>query len=389
VTAIGPAQSIAKSGKWIGRAIAPLEITAILFVGSVGILIAGLQPQLLGALVQEGRLSDAELGQAATAELLTIGLSAGIAGGVLKPIGLRWWGGGASLALMCADIILGGQSHFSVILDRAVAGISEGIMIWIPIGMITRSTSPERWAGIFLAVQTLAQFLYSEILPVSVMVRFGANGGFYALAGTGLISAFIAFLMPTSFDDFHDDAKGTSSGPLTSRAIVALASVFFFMASFTGFWSYLEPISAQAHHDAYVYNTAASLALLAQVIGAGVASMIAGRIAFFAVMLLSTIVDLGIFGMVSTMPSATVFVGAVGVFGFLWLFQMPFQVPMVIEADPSRRAAILLPGAQLLGMAFGPWLCSLAVTGTDVRGVLAISTVLLLLAFAAAGWLQS
>jgi hypothetical protein len=388
MTAIVQPVSVAGNGKWIGRAITPLEIAAILFVGSVGILIAGLQPQLLGSLVQEGRLTDVELGRAATAELLTTGLTAGIAGGVLKPAGLRWWGAGASLALMAINVAMGGQSHLLVILNRAVAGIAEGIMLWIPVGMIARSTTPGRWAGIFLAVQTLAQFFYSEILPATVMVRRGANGGFYALAVTALVSALVAFLVPKAFDELDGAATSASSNPLNRRAIAALGSVFFFMAAIVGFWSYLEPISAQAHHGSYVYNTAASLSLFSQVVGAGVASLIAGRISFFSVILASTLINLANFALLATMPGSNIFVAAACVFGFLWLFQMPFQVPMVIEADPSRRAAVLLPGAQLLGMALGPSICSFAIVGADVRGVLAVSAVSLSLAFVIAAWLH-
>ena len=169
MTAIAEAPSLAsENGKWIGRAFTPVEITAMLFVGSVGILIAGLQPQLLGALAREGRLTNVELGWAATAELLTIGIGAGSAGAFLKPTGLRWWGAGASLVLMLIDILVGTQSHTSAIANRAVAGLAEGILLWIPVGMIARSTTPGRWSGIFLAVQTLAQFFYSEILPPTV-----------------------------------------------------------------------------------------------------------------------------------------------------------------------------------------------------------------------------
>lgn len=388
MSAIVEAASLpAEGGKWIGRDLTMVEIWSILFVGSVGILIAGLQPQLLGALAQEGRLSDAELGQAATAELLTIGLGAGIAGALLKPIGLRWWGAGASLALMAIDILIGHEAHTLVILNRAVAGIAEGLMLWVPVGMIARSSTPGRWSGIFLAVQTLAQFFYSAILPATVMAHDGASGGFYALAGTALVAAFVAFLMPKSFTALHGDGESAPGG-LSLRTIAALASVFFFMAFIIGFWSYFEPISAQAHHAPGVYNTAVSVSLFAQVVGAFVASGVAGRVSFFPVILGCTIVNLGILALVASMPGATTFIVAAGVFGFFWLFLMPFQVPMVIEADPTRRAAVLLPGAQLLGCGLGPLFCSFAVVGEDVRGVLAVCAVSLVLAFAVAGWLH-
>ena len=62
---------------------------------------------------------------------------------------------------------------------------------------------------------------------------------------------------------------------------------------------------------------------------------------------------------------------ATGLFGFFWLFFMPFLAPMTIEADPTRRAAMLLGGAQLLGGSLGPLLASAMVSDTDARGALA------------------
>jgi hypothetical protein len=377
-----------EGGKWIGRNISPLEIASILFVGTVGILFAGLQPQLLGALVAEGRLTPTELGWAATAELLTVGAAAGIAGGVLKSTHLRWWGAGASLALVAIDFFTRGQSHAIIIANRAAAGVAEGILLWIPVSMIARSTTPARWSGVFLVVQTLAQFLYSEILPATVMVKLGATGGFYALAATSLVSAGVAFLIPRSFDPLPHQTDDRPSGAMSLATWLSLASVFLFMAFTVGFWSYLEPISAEARHPAYVYNQAASLALFAQVAGAFLASLIAGRISFFPVVLFCTIGNLVVLAIVATMPGPVVFIALAGLFGFLWLFLIPFQVPMLIEADPTRRAAVLMPGAQLLGAASGPMVCSFAVVGTDVRGVLAVCAVSLVLAFLVAGWLH-
>ena len=52
------------------------QVAAVLLVGIVGVLIPGLQPQLLGALASEGRLSVAALGSLASAELLAMGLAA-------------------------------------------------------------------------------------------------------------------------------------------------------------------------------------------------------------------------------------------------------------------------------------------------------------------------
>jgi hypothetical protein len=59
-----------------------------------------------------------------------------------------------------------------------------------------------------------------------------------------------------------------------------------------------------------------------------------------------------------------------GAFGFLWMFVLPFLVPMIIEADPTRRAAVLIGGAQVLGCSFGPFVASMLVTEIDTRAAI-------------------
>jgi hypothetical protein len=74
------------------------------------------------------------------------------------------------------------------------------------------------------------------------------------------------------------------------------------------------------------------------------------------------------------LPDATAFLVLSGAFGFLWLFALPFLVPMVIEADPTRRAAVLIGGAQVLGASFGPFFASMLVTDEDARGALLVGS---------------
>lgn len=52
---------------WIGARPTAFQLGVILLVGVGGVMIAGLQPLLLGALLQEGRITAAQLGHAATA----------------------------------------------------------------------------------------------------------------------------------------------------------------------------------------------------------------------------------------------------------------------------------------------------------------------------------
>jgi hypothetical protein len=341
-----------------------------MYVGVIGVMIAGVQPLLLGALQQEGRLSAAQLGQAATAELLTMGLTAGLAGALLKPRHLRWLGLVAGLLLAGLDMAttkLGGDALTAL---RAVAGVPSGLLMWITIGMVTRAPRPERWSGVYLTVQTLAQFLLSLVLTSFVVARYGANGGFLALAAISALAGLSALLAPSHYAPLAHQAEGSGGGLPNIRGWVALAACFLFLASIVAVWVYAEPLSHQAGHGPQIFGYAVSISLISQVAGGAAATVLASRLPWFWTLLGCTLANLLILLLFFSLPGPVMFLIASGAFGFIWLFVLPFLVPMVITADPTRRAGMLLAGAQLLGGSLGPFMASMIVSDADARGAI-------------------
>lgn len=80
------------------------------------------------------------------------------------------------------------------------------------------------------------------------------------------------------------------------------------------------------------------------------------------------VLNLVLIAVMASPPSPQAFVAATAAFGFLWLFALPFQLPLVIAADPSRRAAQLIGGAQLAGSGLGP-LAAAMIAGDEVGRV--------------------
>jgi len=115
-----------------------------------------------------------------------------------------------------------------------------------------------------------------------------------------------------------------------------------------------------------------SLAL--QVAGGIAATVLAGRVRWLWALIGCALADLAVFVGFALMPEPLPFIALTGALGFAWLFAVPFLVPMTIEADPTRRAALLIGGAQLVGGSLGPLFASLFVTDTDARGALAFAT---------------
>jgi DHA1 family inner membrane transport protein len=341
------------------------RVLAVFVVGVIGVLIPGLQPQLLGALAAEGRLSVAALGILATVELLAMGIAAGGAGFVLPVTRLRAIAGVALLVTGAADLLtpfLGTGALFGA---RIVAGLGEGVLIWIAIGFIVRTDRPERWSGLYLAVQTFAQFALAGTLG---WFAAGSAGGFTALGAVTLAGLLALPWMPRAWPPLavSDDAGGMPS----ARGLVALGGVLAYLAFIVAVWVYVEPLGLAHGLAPATIHLVAPLSLGMQVLGAGAATLLAGRLPARATIAVVGSINLALLAIMAAPPSAAAFVAATAAFGFLWLFVLPFQIPIAIAADPSRRAALLIGGAQLTGSSLGPFLAGLLIGDTDVVRVL-------------------
>lgn len=351
---------------WLGTRPSASEIAATLFVGVAGILFTGISPLLLGALQHAGRLSTAQMGQAGTIELLTMGLAAGLTGAV---VGMRWL---RPLAVACGLLmaLLNAATMWSdgwaLIALRGLVGLPSGALIWLMTAMIVRSPRPERWSAIYLTVQTLAQFVMMSVLGAWVVGSFGPNGGFAVLAALGLATALAGFAVPRALAPLPVSTDEPSGLP-SPRGFLALAGAFCFNGAIVAVWIYAEPLSRQAGHPAGTAELALALALAAQVTGGLLATFLAGRARWLPLLLASAAIMAAVMLLFAQFPGSAVFLAASTVFGGLWMFASPLMVPLAIEADPTRRAASLSSGAALLGCSAGPLLASLVVSDSDVH----------------------
>lgn len=360
----------------VGPSLSAREAAAVIALGVIGLLMAGLMPVLLGALADEHRLSAAGIGQCAMAEAFSTGLFAALAGILLKPEKLRPIALAASIALLAVEIATTFASGAGVVLVRALAGLPQGLLIWIAIGMIARSETPERWAGVFLTAITAAQLVLALAFAFYVLPNFGANGGFIGLALAVLPGAAIAFFAPKRYAPLVKPEGETGAPP--SRGWLALFAVVVFTASFGAVSVYLQPLAHEAGLNADVARTALWVSLALQVAGGTAATAVAGRVHYLPVFVAGAFVFLMVWTVFALPVPAWLFVAANGFGGFTYLMMNPFLVPMLIEADPSRRAAMLGAGAQVLAGAMGPLASSFLVSNGDVHGALWLGAGLIL-----------
>ena len=356
---------------WVGPAPDLVQQLAVFFVGIVGVMFAGVGPLLLGGLQASGRLTAAQLGQAGTVELLAMGVAAALAGPLLGSRRLRLIAVVCGLAMAGLNYATTKVTGDALTLVRGLNGLPSGVLIWLITGLIVRAPRPERWSALYLTLQTLAQLAMVAGISALVLKPFGVDGGFLCLAFLAIVSALAGLAVPAAYaalPNTHAGPKGLPSG----RGWVALAAAFGFNAFILAVWIYMEPLSRQSGHPPSTVGLALSLSLASQVVGGTVATVLAGRISWFWALILSIGGMILLLGLFAALPGPPVFLAASAAFGFLWIFASPYLTPLAIEADPSRRAAMLGPGAALLGCSAGPFLASLVVSNSDVRGCLAL-----------------
>jgi hypothetical protein len=359
----------------IGPSLPLIPAAAVIVLGSLALLMVGVMPVLLGTLAENGRLSAAGIGQCATLESLAMGICAGLCGAFLKARHLRWIAAGASFALAALDFGSMSASGAQVLVLRTLAGIPEGMLLWITVGMIARTEVPERWAGFYWTSLVAGQLLMA-LSFVWIIPRFGSEGGFAALGLTALCGLGAAALAPNFYADLPVNPEESGAPPL--RGWWALLATLLFTAASGAVLIYLQPMSQEAGLSADVARTALWVSLAAQVAGGFLATALAGRVHWFTVFCASTVFFIGGWFALTIHPPAWLFIAANGWMGLVIVLIGPFLVPMTIEADPSRRTAMQSGATQLLAGALGPALASLIVSDADVFGAIWLGTGLIL-----------
>jgi MFS transporter, DHA1 family, inner membrane transport protein len=358
-------------------------LVACLTLGCVALLMLGVQPMVLGDLGNAHRLSIAEMGVAAMVEMLTLGVVAGGLAAAVRHRRLRLWAVFGCALMIIANVVGLGASGLPLALSRGVSGVGGGILVWIATGVVTRHLAAVRLSAVFLGAQSLSQAGLAAVLPSFAPFGWGANAGLIALGAAAVATTPLILLLPRDLPDLPKAEGG--HGGFNASGGFGLAAAFLMMAGITGLWVYVDPLAKMDHVSQALASFAIAASLASQILGA-LLVVWKGRVIpparTLASICLAFLATEAVFAWIAQDGA---FVAAALVFGFLWIASLPLFVPLLIEVDPTRRSAMLIPGAQLLGGSAGPLLTGLIASDANVRPVLTVSSVLFVAAIAALG----
>jgi DHA1 family inner membrane transport protein len=346
------------------------EIASIVALGIGGTIITILQPVLLGAMVHSGRLTAAQLGYAATAELAAMGLGVTLAGARFRPQRLRLIALAAVLVLMAGNLATVFASGSGIIAARFFAGCGSGIMLWLVIGLAVRVASPERLIGTYAAVQAVLGLALSALCGQILVPRVGGSGAFACLLVINLAMVAVCASAPRAYAPLP---KAAAASPLLPpRAWLGLAAAGAFQAGLISLWVYVPVLLNGAGVPQAIASDTIDASLACQILGGLIAAAAGKRLGYMAVLSASALGAITSGVLLALPMQFIVYVAAGGLFGLVWIVGFSYQVPFLIAADPSRRAAMFVNPAQLVGMTLGPLIASLTVSQT-ARGPAAVS----------------
>lgn len=351
------------------------HIAAALSIGTIAVLMVGLQPILLGELVESHTVTLEGIGIVAMGEIIALGLGVLVSEMLLSLNRLRLITIVAAVLTMLADLATTyAAGDIQLTLVRAIAGLMEGILVWGTTSVIVRTRNPDRIGGIFFVIQTIAQAGIGALLAITVIPHNGWQGGFIVLAILSFFPCSIVFLLPDHLAPLK--AKSISGFTWSLATVLPLVIVFLQLAAIGAFWAYAEPLGKIVGFDAQSAQTMISGVLVMQVIGGIIATIAVRYLKAIPILVTGTIVLGSAVLMTRGMGtgSTVAFAVACAVFSFCWLLLLPFQINLAFRADPTGRVATLVPAFQLLGSAFGPLVASLVVQGDDASAVPLIST---------------
>lgn len=324
----------------------------------------GIQPLALGALQAAGRLSVPQMGVAATLEMLALGcVSAGLAGKI-RPRALKLFTFIGCAILIGANAFGLAESGAAFIGSRAMSGLGGGIILWVTTVVIIRRLDAPRVNAIFLAAQSVSQGLSAALVPVFLTPRWGANASLIVLGGAAVLVLPLIYFIPNELP-FQREVSEKKSG-FHRSSLLGLVAGFFVMAGIVGVWVYVEPIAAAAGISPSIVSNAIAASLGAQVIGALIVAATARRVRPFVSVVGVALSYLLVTAVLAWSSSGVAFVLVTLVFGALWNMTMSLLLPLMLKLDPTRRAALLLPGTILLGSSAGPFIAGAFATDTDI-----------------------
>lgn len=359
---------------------APASIAASIYLGIVGSVVFIVLPILLGTLAEQAGLTDRQIGRLAAAQMLGMFAASLAAVGVIPRFGWQRPAYSAAIALAACHLGSAAAGPLALLVLQAAAGFFGGLLIAVSMSHLGATAQPDRNFGLWVSAQIALGVVGTYGLPRAAEAG-GAAAMFVALAA--LAVSTVACVPRLGADGRRvRTERGAAWRDATGAGVLSLLAAFCFAVGIMAVWPFLERIARHQGLAADAVSSVISLALLAGLGGALLASRLAdrwGRIWPLAAALAGMLLLLPRLGAAAGEHDFAV---AALVFAALWNFSVPYQLATTAANDRAGTLIVLYVSAVKGGYAVAPLIASAFLDGGGYRPLFWIAAIGLTLSLA-------
>lgn len=309
--------------------------------------------------------TEEQVGYVASADLFGLAIGAVIAFFVVTRFDRRILAIAAGAVAIGANLLcIFYQSYELTLYLRLAAGTGAGVYTGIAVATIGGHSRPA-----FAFGMELFAFAFSQAAELKFLPYLSIEGMYLAFAATFVVGLLFVSWVPrrpadASLDIAVDVAEPDGDHHVEHRHVPAwvpwliLTAVVFTYVDIGAYWTYIElatvdsAASPEWVADMLVYTSFFSL------VGCVVAVLLSNRFGLSRPLILTLLVQASIvamllFGITNMTVAISMFA-----FNFCWIFVDIYQAAVISNVDRSGRYVALLPAAQGLGNAIGPYLAA-------------------------------
>jgi len=273
------------------------------------------------------------------------------------------------LALVAANLLsIAAVDHFGALVAiRILTGIAAGSMMSIAIAAIGDTETPDRFFGFAIVVQVIIAGLALYALPY-VVAKAGVSGVFVVLAGVATLPVFILRWLPSRGKMMPETGTG-GSGKKGWAPLWGLAGCMVYFVAQTSVWAFLERMGVESGLSATFIGTSLGFAMFAGLLGALIASLIAGRVHTLVPLVITVIGEIAVLTVLKGDMLPYVYLGGATLYQILWNLSLPFQMGLVARVDTTGRFVVLITAFQGVGIAIAPALTAQFLSGDSYIAV--------------------
>ncbi len=316
-------------------------------LATLGALFVNVEPALAPAIGRGFGLDAASLGSILGLESLAAIAGSALMLGLVKRFGLRAVTVAGPLVYIVANAATAAISSIAALAPlRALAGISEGVMLAVAFTAISRSSSTHRlfaWYGI---VQTLTAVAAFPIVTW-LLAAYGWRAPFGAIAIAGVAVLFSA-LAPLDAEPPAERLAFREVQP------IGLVSIFVFFTAQCAIWPFLERLGASRSVSDTLLGGGLSVGALCGFAGSAVVAWLPSPASGFRSLIAAGALNVAAIVALSLSGSSIAFVAALGAFNFAWAAFAPLQLHALKLRGASTATFALASAATTAGFAAGP-----------------------------------